>query len=82
VSDEAQGLVITRPTERTLLVGPEVDRERWRRRGGGLSPDDARVAFAVLTEAGRHLVAEAAPTARRLSALLFTGTAPRRSSPR
>jgi DNA-binding MarR family transcriptional regulator len=37
------------------------------------SPDDARVAFAVLTPAGQQLVANAVPTARHLAAAMLEG---------
>jgi DNA-binding MarR family transcriptional regulator len=41
------------------------------------SAEDARVAFAVLTEGGRRLVAEALPSARKLAAALLEATLPK-----
>jgi DNA-binding MarR family transcriptional regulator len=50
---------ILRPLRKRRLVSSEA------------SVDDARVAFAVLTEAGRRLLADALPSARRLATELL-----------
>jgi len=62
-SDLARELGVT-PSGVTWMLRPLVKR---RLVAGEASGDDARVAFAVLTEAGRRLVAEALPSARALA---------------
>jgi DNA-binding MarR family transcriptional regulator len=65
--DLAQHLGLT-PSGVTWMLRPLTKR---RLVASEASDEDARVAFAVLTEAGRRLVAEAVPSARRLAAELL-----------
>jgi DNA-binding MarR family transcriptional regulator len=65
--DLARALGLT-PSGVTWLLRPLVKR---RLVGSLPSPDDARVAFAVLTPAGQRLVADALPSARHLAATLL-----------
>jgi DNA-binding MarR family transcriptional regulator len=65
--DLAQALGVT-PSGVTWMLRPLAKR---RLVASEASASDARVAFAVLTDAGRRLVAEALPSARQLAAELL-----------